>query len=231
MSSTALFRLSGLALLIALPLQMIGLLIHPPGEEIEHVLESTYAPAHLIVVGAWLLILLGLPGLYAYQAERAGALGLVSFALMMALAAYHFYLALYETFATPRLAEDTATRSLVGPGGDLSHGVQAAATLFMPLIIAIPLFGFASLRSRVFPRWSAWLQIAAVPVWLLSAVLYSLLPTSLEDALMAPINLGPVTLFYSVLTLGYAISGHVLWTSTGEERAARARRTSLQSAS
>jgi hypothetical protein len=231
MSSSALFRLSGLALLIALPLQVVGLIIHPPGEEIQDILESTYAPAHLIVVGAWLLILLGLPGLYAFQAERAGTLGLISFGLMMAVSAYHVYLALYEAFATPRLAENAATQSLIGPGGDLAHGVEAAGMLFMPLMVAIPLFGFASLRASIFPRWSAWLQIVAVPIWLFSALVFSLVPTQVEDALMAPINVGPITIFYTVLTLGYAIGGYVLWTSTGDERAVQSRLASPQGAS
>ncbi len=231
MSATSLYRLSGLAFLVALPLQVIGLLIHPPGEEIRHVLESTYSLAHIIVVGAWLLILLGLPGLYVYQASRAGKLGLICFAFLMIAAAYHFYLVLYEAFVTPILAKDVATQRLVGPGGDLAHGAEVVAMLFMPSIIAIPLFGVASLRAGVFPRLSAWLQIVSVPIWLACALLFSLLPGRIEDALLAPVNFGPITVFYTILTLGYAHGGYVLWNAVGAERDVPVRLTTSQGVS
>ena len=49
MSSKTLFRPSGLALLIALPLQVLGFVLHPPSEQVIDVLKPLYGPAHLIV--------------------------------------------------------------------------------------------------------------------------------------------------------------------------------------
>jgi hypothetical protein len=49
MSLRTLFRLSGLALLIALPLQILGFVLHPPGEQVADVLKATYGPAHLVL--------------------------------------------------------------------------------------------------------------------------------------------------------------------------------------
>ncbi len=73
MYSVALFRLSGLALLIALPLQVLGFVLHPPSEEVVDVLESAYGPAHLILFVSWIFALLGLTGFYALGAPGRGA--------------------------------------------------------------------------------------------------------------------------------------------------------------
>jgi hypothetical protein len=213
-----LYRMSGLALLIGLPPQVLGLVIHPPGEEVEHVLWASYGPSHMLLVVSWLFILLGLPGLYAYQAGRAGRMGVVSFALLVVLVAYHVYLTLYEAFVTPLLADEAATQGLIGPGGELAHGVEAVSMIFMPFIVAFPLFGIATLRAGVYPRWSAWLQIAAVPVWILNTIALSLLPSGIEDALLAPLHLGGTTPFYTVLVLGYAAAGYALRTAFSPER-------------
>ncbi len=109
MSSTTLFRLSGLALLIALPLQILGFVLHPPSKRVADVLQPAYGPAHIILFVSWVFALLGLTGFYARQAERAGVLGLIGFAATMFAAAYHFYLLLYEAYATVTLARDPAT--------------------------------------------------------------------------------------------------------------------------
>ena len=59
------------------------------------VLKPLYGPAHLIVFVSWLFALLGLVGFYARQAHRTGVLSLIGFAVT-----YHFYLLLYEAYAT-----------------------------------------------------------------------------------------------------------------------------------
>lgn len=108
MSSATLFRLSGLALLIALPLQILGFVLHPPSEEVADVLKPLYGPSHLIVFASWMFALLGLIGLYLHQAHRAGIFGLIGFAAIVFAAAYHFYLLLYEAYATTLLAQNEA---------------------------------------------------------------------------------------------------------------------------
>ncbi len=71
-SSATLFRLSGLALLVALPLQVLGFVLHPPSERVVDVLQPAYQLAHLILFVSWMFALLGLMGFYGRQAERAG---------------------------------------------------------------------------------------------------------------------------------------------------------------
>ena len=207
MSSKTLFRLSGLALLMALPIQIVGSLLHPPSEEVVDVLKSIYGPAHIIIFVSWVFALLGLPGLYARQAHRAGVLGLIGFVLTMLAAAYHFYLLLYEAYATPLLAKETATQALIGPGGPLAHGAGALGPLAFALILAFPLFGIATVRAGVLPRGSGWLQIVCVPVFFLGMIL---LPPEVQARL--PGMATPIAMQYYLLFLGYAWGGYALWT-------------------
>ncbi len=211
MSSTTLFRLSGLALLIALPLLILGFVLHPPSEQVVDVLKPLYGPAHLIELVSWIFVLLGLPGFYARQAGRAGKLGLVGFVLSMLAAAYHLYLLLYEAYATPFLAQNAATQALIGPDGPLAHGAAGAMGMFgiatFALVLAWPLFGIATVRAAVFPRWSGWLQIVCVPVFFLGMLFMS--PD--EPAPFGTLGLSPLAAMYYLLFLGYAWGGYALW--------------------
>lgn len=209
MSSKTLFRLSGLALLIALPLQVLGFVLHPPSEQVADVLRPLYGPAHLIVFASWMFALLGLVGFYARQAQQAGVLGLFGFAATVFAAAYHFYLLLYESYATVALARDHATQALIGDG-PLAHGAGALGPLALLSVLAFPLFGMATVRAGVLPRPAGWLQIASVPVFFLSFLLVPL-GVFAEGGMLSPI----ATLYYLTF-LGYAWGGYALW--TGKER-------------
>jgi hypothetical protein len=209
MSSKTLFRLSGLALLIALPLQVIGFVLHPPSEQVADVLEPLYGPAHLILFVSWIFALLGLTGLYARQAHRAGILGLIGFATTVFAAAYHFYLLLYEAYATVALAGNPATQALVG-NGPLAHGAGALGPLGFASVLAFPLFGIATVRAGVLPRPAGWLQILSVPVFFLSIALVPL-GVFAEGGMLSPI-----AMLYYLAFLGYAWGGYALW--IGNER-------------
>lgn len=213
MSSRTLFRLSGLALLIALPLQILGFVLHPASEQVVDVLKPTYGPAHLILFVSWMFALLGLTGLYARQANRAGVLGLIGFVATVYTAAYHFYLLLYEAYATPLLAQHEATQALIGPDGSLAHGAGALEPLGGLLsLLAFPLLGIAILRAGVLPRLSGWLQIASVSAYFLG-------PFIVSDEAPAPFGTmaaSPIAWMYFLLFLGYAWGGYALW--TGKER-------------
>jgi hypothetical protein len=212
MSSRTLFRLSGLALMIALPLQILGFVLHPPSEQVVDVLKPIYGPAHLILFASWMFALPGLMGLYARQADRAGVLGLIGFAATLFAAAYHFYLLLYEAYATPLLAHNEATRSLI-EDGPLAHGAGALGPLGFLSILAFPLFGIATVRAGVLPRLAGWLQIASVPVLLLTAIFVS------PDAPNPFPGVSAISFMYYLAFLGYAWGGYALW--TGKERARR----------
>ena len=211
MSSATLFRLSGLALLVALPLQVFGFVLHPPSESVVDVLQPSYGPAHLILFVSWLFALLGLTGFYVRQADRAGVLGLIGFCAIVFAAAYHFYLLLYEAYATVALAGDPATRALVGDG-PLAHGAGALGPLGFASILAFPLFGIATLRAGVLPRLAGWLPVASVPVFAISTFI---VPPG--DAPLSGVT--PIALLYYLTFIGYARGGYALW--TGKKRALR----------
>lgn len=221
MTSATLFRLGGLALLVALPLQVLGFILHPPGERVADVLLPAYGPAHLILFTSWLFALLGLIGFYARQAERAGVLGLVGFAATVFAAAYHFYLLLYEAYATVSLAGDPATRSLVGDG-PLAHGAGALGPFGFASILAFPLFGIATVRAGVLPRLAGWLQIVSVPVFALT--IFVIPPDGLD---LLP-GVTPISLLYYLAFLGYAWGGYALWTGKERARESHARREAPQ---
>ncbi|CAN5806780.1 hypothetical protein BH18ACT11_BH18ACT11_13490 [soil metagenome] len=212
MSSRTLFRLSGLALLIALPLQILGFALHPPSEQVVDVLKPAYGPAHLILFVSWMFALPGLIGLYVRQADRAKILGLIGFAAILFAAAYHFYLLLYEAYATTLLAQNEATKTLIGPGGPLAHGAGALGPLGFLAILAFPLFGIVILRAGVLPRLSGWLQIISVPAFFLGALVVS--PDA--SAPFGTMAAAPIAWMYYLLFLGYAWGGYALW--TGKER-------------
>jgi hypothetical protein len=76
-----LFRWCGIALIAAGVLMVIATLLHPSHETATTIVasEPRLVAAHVVYTVAWLLVLLGLPGLYAAQRGRMGRLGLAGF--------------------------------------------------------------------------------------------------------------------------------------------------------
>jgi len=220
MSSTTLYRLSGLALMLALPILVAGWILHPRGEALPNLLDPLYPPAHFLMFVSWVFVLLGLPGLYARQAHRAGVLGLVGFALSLFIAGISFYLLLYEAFVSPRLAGEAAAQALVAPGGPLAHGAFASMGLFFPLLAlafltSAPLLGLATLRAGVLPRAAGWLLILSTVPNVLSVAVPNV-PAGW------PIWLGLVALGTYAVALGYAWGGYALWAERERAPAAAA---------
>src|SRR5690349_9581985 len=88
MSSKTLYRLSGLALLLGSLLVVLFTIMQfvvfpggTPDRSPDRYSSPLWQPVFLLMALGLLLIVAGLPGLYARQAKRAGWLGLVGFAL------------------------------------------------------------------------------------------------------------------------------------------------------
>ena len=207
MTTTTLFRLSGLALMAALPIQLAGWLTHPQSERIVDLLSPFQTPAHLLMFGSWFLVLLGLPGLYVYQANKAGLLGLIGFCASMFTLVNVMFIVLYEASPAVLLAQSPATREAIAPGGPLSHaGGLIGGGLAMLGLLAYPLFGIATVRAGVLPRAVGWLQIASVFLGMLPTLLIS------DDVLSSiPGPVQPIAFLYYAVALAYAIGGCVVW--------------------
>jgi hypothetical protein len=107
-------------------------------------------------------------------------------------------------------AEPGAPCRAHAPGEPLAHGVQTVAQLATPLVLAFTLFGIATLKARVFPRWTGWLQIAAVPMALIgSMVMEAFLSERLWNTW--PAGISPLAFGYYMVFIGYAGAGYRLW--------------------
>jgi uncharacterized membrane protein YdjX (TVP38/TMEM64 family) len=76
-----LLRWCGMALVAGGVLMVVATLLHPSRETATTIVatESRLVAAHVAYTLAWLLVLLGLPGLYAAQRGGMGRLGLAAF--------------------------------------------------------------------------------------------------------------------------------------------------------
>jgi hypothetical protein len=215
MSSHTLFRLSGLSLLAAFLIQVAGWLMHPSGERIEDLLTPLQGASHLTLFMSWVLALLGLPGLYAWQASKAGKVGLVAFAATIFAAGYHCYLLLYEAYPAVWLARHADTAGLIATGGPLAHGAGALGPFGALGVLAFPLFGIATLRAGVVPRWTGWVQILCLPVMMLPVLI---VPEHTLEGLPGAIQ--PIAILYYLVFAGYAGSGYTLWSTREVSRPA-----------
>lgn len=172
MSTRTLYRWSGGTLIVSSILLIIEIVVSNvmcPGHNCTPQQEMSLP--WLLVTLVWLigslLFVIGSPGMYLRQAERAGGMGfagfiLVFFAVLLGEAAF----SLLQIIVLPFLAQKAP--QLVGP----NSGPPALFVLFIvpPLMITIGsiLLGIATMRARVFPRWSGILLLVSGIIFLLT---------------------------------------------------------------
>lgn len=217
-STDQLRRFGAGALIAALPLQIIGFAIHPAGEQLQHVQQAAYGPSHLILFFSWVLAMLGLPVLYSAVAHRAGRIGLVAFALTMLAVAYHLYLTLYEATVIPIAAGLPNAAELIGEGKPLAHGAGALGPVAALTLLAFPLLGVAILRSRSLPRSAGWLQVWAVPAFVLLMLGIGVTGVAGPDASTWIGGMLPIASLYWLLFAGYGLGARALLRSSTSDR-------------
>jgi hypothetical protein len=178
MSLSTLLRWSGLAALVGnalLAVVSVAFVFAFPEDMAQSVAvtSNTWLVLNVLTLIAYLLCLVGLVGLYARQAEKAGILGLVAFLLTFLCIAPRFAWYWIETLVFPILAQ-AAPRLLdnpepVPPALNVFGTVDQISVLL--LLVGVLLFGVASLRARVLPRWAAVLVLVGAAVDLLMTVL------------------------------------------------------------
>ena len=198
MSTAKLIRWSGLMSILAGVLYALAALLHPAGEDVTAILSSTWVPAHALGGISAVFMLLGLVGLYARQAEKAGWLGLIGFVLAFIgsalLGAEEFQAAGLMPFVAakaPNLIDEAAT--LAGP-------LLVFLLVFLAsFVLGFILFGIAAMRVGVLPRWSGLLLIIGVVL-------------SFGDMLSHVIGIIAAVVF----GLGLAWMGYALWSGKAE---------------
>lgn len=193
MSTSDLIRWGGLAALVSGALIIIGQIL-------DFVLIGGQPFSVAATTSGWVislipflvssgLALLGLTGLYAHQAEEAGAFGFIAFLIAFAGQSLDFGWTWGFGFLLPTVAEAAPDIVDTDPTGLLAVGLFLT---FIVFAIGWLLFGLSSLLTNVLPRWGVVLLIIGV---VLGFVL---------DALEAP---------FSFVVFGIALAwlGWALW--------------------
>lgn len=183
--------------------------IHPPD-----VLSSVTTPQWVIIQSLktvmCLLGLLGLAGLYARQVKEAGWLGLAGYLLFSLFFAHTLPLAYTEAFILPLLATEAPTFVEGFLGIFNGHPVQTNLGA-LPVLYTLAgsagyvlgglLFGVATLRAGILPRWAAGLMAVGA----LAPFALAQLPHPLDRTFAVPMGL-------ALAGLGYA-----LWSERREQ--------------
>jgi hypothetical protein len=175
--------------------------IHPP-DILSSVTTSTWAVVQSLKFTMAILGLFGIAGIYARQVEESGWLGLAGYLMLSLFYALTVAFSFTEAFITPLLATEAPqfVENVLGLAfGNFGANLGAISGLYL---LAVPLFllggllfGIATLRAGVLPRWAAILLAfgAASP-----PVLSLLIPHPQDRILAVPIGL-------ALIWLGYAL--------------------------
>lgn len=211
-TASTLMRLAGSSAVVAgLCFLAIGM-FHPVNEPSS--VNATWVNVHIAATALGFFGLFGMAGLYARQVEETGWLGLAGFLLFTAWMTLVCGFSFVEAFILPKLATESPA-FIAGWMGMFSGAPSAVDLGILPMlwnisgpifILGSVLFGIATFRARVLPRWAgALLALNAVLV-----PLGALVPPEYQPKIiMIPIGL-------ALTWLGYA-----LWAER-HERAAEA---------
>jgi hypothetical protein len=154
-----------------------------------------------------ILGLLGLTGLYARQANEAGRLGLVGYLLFSLFYALTLPFVFAQAFILPLLATTAPAfveswLGIINPESPVEMNLGVLPVLywaagFAGYMLGGLLFGIATFRAGVLPRWAAGLLAVAGP---LGPVAVALLPHALERYVGVPLGLALVWLGYALFS-------------------------------
>jgi hypothetical protein len=202
-TASTLLRLAGLSAMVAgLCFLVIGM-FHPVNVPAS-VTTPTWVNVHIFASVLGFFGLFGMAGLYARQAEKAGWLGLIGFLLFSAWMTLVSGFSFVEAFILPRLATEFPA-FVVGTLG-MFNSIPSQVDLGIlptlwnisgPMYILGPLlFGIATFRANVLPRWAGALLV-------LGAVLVpvgALVPPELQPKIMIPVGLAMAWLGYALFS-------------------------------
>lgn len=174
---------------------------HPP-DVLSSVTTSAWATITSLKLAMCFLFLLGIAGLYVRQSKEAGWLGLAGFALFSLGWALQSGFVFAEVFILPPLAAaapqfvDSFLGIVNGSPGEMNIGAIVPAYNLVGLLYLLGglLFGIATFRARVLPRWPA--GLLAVTALLTPAA--ALLPHQFQRFAAVPMGVALVWLGYAL---------------------------------
>jgi hypothetical protein len=196
-----LIRWSGPAAIIAGVSYVLVGVFHPPNV-IEAVTTTPWLAVHILAMAMSIFGMLGLAGLYARQAEKSGWVGLVGFILLNLWLALMLGFTFVEVFILPSVATIAPdfVASWLGMFNGAARTIALGAlptvwTIAGPLyILGGLLFGIATFRAGVLPRWAGVLLAVGTAMGPLAV----LLPLDLQPKIAIPAGL-------ALAWLGYAL--------------------------
>jgi hypothetical protein len=159
-------RWCGMALVVAGPLIVLATLLHPSRETAESIIASEVRliAAHILFTLYSLLVLLGLPGLYAAQRGGMGRLGLAGF-LTAFSGTYLIPVTGYFGFLAPVLARQSP--DVLDAISQYSPVVVTNGLAAICFIAGYAIFGIAMTKTVTLPRLSGVLVAVGGPAHLL----------------------------------------------------------------
>lgn len=175
--------------------------IHPP-DVVSSVTTTAWAIITPLKTAMCLLFLLGLGGIYARQVKEAGGLGLAGFLLFSLSWALQTAFVFAEAFIFPVLAStapqfvDGLLGVASGRASDVNLGALPALYALVGVLYMLGglLFGIATFRAGILPRWAAGL----LAVTALLTPLAALLPHQIQRFAAVPVGV-------ALAGLGYAL--------------------------
>ena len=202
-TTSTLMRLAGLSAMLAGVCFLVIGMFHPVNV-LSSVTSATWVNVHIFATALGFFGLLGLAGLYARQVEETGWLGLAGFLVFGAWMTLVGGMSFVEAFILPRLTTEfpAYVTGIMGMFSSIPSQVDLGAlpTLWIiqtPLYILGPLlFGIATFRARVLPRWAGALLILGTVLIPVGAVV----PPAMQPKIMLPVGLAMAWLGYALFS-------------------------------
>lgn len=194
-----------MALVVAGVLMTVATLLHPSRETATTIIatEERLVTAHVLYTLSWLLVLLGLPGLYAAARGSLRRLGLVGY-LIAFLGTYLIAVTGNFGFLAPVLAREAP--AVLDSITEYAPAVAINGLAAVAFMIGYVLFGIAMMRTRALPRLAGILVALGAPAHLLGFGLSQLVATTWwVVAIIGVASLGA----------GLAWAGFRLWQTAG----------------
>ena len=201
LTNTHLLRLAGLSAVLAGTCYVLVGIFHPPNV-FASASTTRWEIVHVIACAMCFFGLLGMVGLYARQAAKAGWMGMAGFLLLSAWFAIVMGFSFVEAFVLPHLVSVTPAfvhgwmGMFNGNASTVSLGALPTLwTLSGPIyILGGLLFGIATVRARILPRGAGIL----LAVGTVLAPLAGLLPLAAQPKIAIPVGL-------ALAWMGYAL--------------------------
>lgn len=201
-TASNLIRWAGLSAMVAgLCFIVIGM-FHPLNL-LSSVTTTQWGIVHILATAMGFFGLLGLTGIYARQAEESGWLGLAGYILLSLWLVNLAHFTFIEVFVLPPLVTEApaVVESFLGiftkSAGEINLGTLSTIydlNGFIGYMIGGVLFGIATVRARILPRWAG--GLLAIGAMLVPFA--ALLPPVHEAKVTVPGGVALVWLGYSV---------------------------------